>query len=86
MVEDLSQVAPLDQDNLNFDEVAKFILERYPNIHTNEVATWRYILEKGQHIVGKLIEFVLSAPPGNVVENTVDILVAICTYVPAKYK
>lgn len=86
MVEDLSSVAPLNQDNLNFDEVAKFVIERYPNIHVNEVASWRYILEKGQLIVGKLIDFILSAPPENAVEYTVDILVCICRSIPAKYK
>ena len=79
-------MAPLDADNLNFDEVAKVIMERYPNIQTNEVATWRFILEKGQHIVGKLIEFLLSAPSGDVVDNIIDILVSICSYVPSKYK
>ena len=45
--EDLSQVVQLDQDNINYDELTKFIAENYPNIHTNEVATWRFILEKG---------------------------------------
>ena len=45
--EDLSQVVPLDQDNLNFDELAKFIGDSFPNIHTNEVATWKFILDKG---------------------------------------
>lgn len=47
VVEDLSKVAPLDQEGLNFDEVAKVIHEAYPDIHVNEVATWRYILDKG---------------------------------------
>ena len=78
MSEDLSQVVPLDQDNLNLDELAKFVIESYPNIHSNEVATWRFILEKGQHIVGRLIEFLLSAPPGDVVDYTIDILVSNC--------
>jgi uncharacterized protein YqfB (UPF0267 family) len=40
-------VVPLDQEGLNFDELAKFISESYPNIHSNEVATWRFILDKG---------------------------------------
>jgi hypothetical protein len=45
--EDLSQVFPLDQDSINLEELAKHIAENFPNIHSNELATWRYILEKG---------------------------------------
>ena len=86
LVEDLSQVAPLDQENLNLEELANFVVDKYPKIYRNEVATWQYILEKGQMIVGKLIQFLLSAPPTDAVDNTIDILTAICTYIPAKYK
>jgi hypothetical protein len=83
---DLSSVAPLEQENLNLDEVSKVIKESYPNIYVNEVATWRYLLEKGPHIVNKLIEFILSAPSGDAVDCTIDILVAITKFIPLKYK
>jgi hypothetical protein len=83
---DLSSVAPLEQENLNFDDVSKVIKDSFPDICVNEVATWRYLLENGQHIVNKLIEFMLSAPSNDVVDYIIDILVVICKYIPSNYK
>jgi hypothetical protein len=44
------------------------------------------LIDNGQTIVSRLIEFMLTAPPSDVVDHLVDELVATCVYIPSQYK
>ena len=55
---DLSEVADLEQ-NLQWDQVAQVVRDTFPQIHVNEVAVWKYMLEKGGLIIEKLMDCIL---------------------------
>jgi hypothetical protein len=62
------------------------VSEVFVNIHPNEVLVWKYLIEKSQIIVDRLIDVILSAPPRDFVDYVVDDIVAICHHLPENEK
>jgi hypothetical protein len=52
----------------------------------NEVAVWKYMLEKGGHMINKLMESILSAPPRDIVDHMIATMVVFCHNMPTNYK
>ena len=52
----------------------------------NEVAVWKYMLEKGGHMINKLMESILSAPPRDIVDHMIATMVVFCHNMPTTYK
>jgi hypothetical protein len=68
------------------EDVAKVVKENFAQIHVNEVAVWKYMLEKGGHMINKLMESILSAPPRDIVDHMIATMVVFCHIMPANYK
>ena len=68
------------------EDVAKVVKENFPQINVNEVAVWKYMLEKGGHMINKLMESILSAPPRDIVDHMIATMVVFCHNMPANYK
>jgi hypothetical protein len=68
------------------EDVAKVVKETFPQIHVSEVAVWKYMLEKGGHMIDKLMESILSAPPRDIVDHMIATMVVFCHNMPANYK
>lgn len=68
------------------EDVAKVVKENFPQFHVNEVAVWKYMLEKGGQMINKLMESILSAPPRDIVDHMIATMVVFCHNMPANYK
>lgn len=68
------------------EDVAIVVRDSFPQIHVNEVAVWKYMLEKGSHMINKLMEAILSAPSRDIVDHMIASMVAFCHNMPASYK
>ena len=68
------------------EDVAKVVKETFPQIHVNEVAVWKYMLEKGRHMINKLMESILSAPSKDIVDHMIATMVVFCHNIPGNYK
>ena len=81
---DLTQISHID--NLTqIQELAK-IVEAFPDVHPNEIAVWKFLLEQGQVIIDKELEVVLNAPSRDLVDFFVDVLVAFSFNMPSQCK
>ena len=85
MRNDLSEVADLEQ-NLSLENVAQVVRDAFPQIHVNEVAVWKYMLEKGGHMINKLMECILLGPPRDIVDHMIATMVVFCHHMPSNYK
>ena len=68
------------------EEVAKVVRDAFPQIHVNEVAVWKYMLDKSGHMINKLMESILSAPSVDIVDHMIATMVVFCHNLPANYK
>jgi len=62
------------------------IRDTYPQIHVNEVAVWKYMLEKGNPIVNRLMDFIINVPRGDSIDHMIATMVVFCHHMPALYK
>ena len=70
----------------SFEDLAKVVSEQYPAIHVNEVAVWKFMIDKGGEFVSRLMEAIINAPPKDIVEHMIATLVVICHNLPGNYK
>jgi hypothetical protein len=68
------------------EDIAIVVRESFPHIHVNEVAVWKYMLDKGGHIINKLMESILSAPSRDIVDHMIASIVVFCHNMPSTYK
>lgn len=83
---DLSHVCDLEQPGLVMTEVAKVVSEAFTDIHVNEVAVWKYMLDNGGQMINKLMECILNAPSRDIVDHMIATLIVFCCNMPASYK
>ena len=66
--------------------MAKVVSDTFPQIHVNEVAVWKYMLDKGGLMISKLMESVLSAPSRDIVDHMIATIVVFSHNMPDNYK